>query len=92
MGARIVKTKQQVVEETVEEVIENGVSFIKNTHLGEVLKLNDGSLFRFPSTKYSTGDQNEIDSLTKLAGIKGNPFGIFIDEPETPEPAETTTE
>jgi hypothetical protein len=86
MGARIVKTKKEIVENTVEEVIENGVTFIKNIHPGEILTLKDGSKFRFPSTRYSTGDQNEIDSLTELAAKGLN--GIFIDEPEpTTEPA-----
>ena len=80
--ARVVKTRQEVVEKTVEETVENAVTFIKNIHTGEILKFSDGTQFRFPKSKYVTNDDKEIEELVKLAEADGNPHRIFIEEPE----------
>ena len=88
--ARIVKSKTEVVEQRIEEVIENGVTFIKNIHPAEILKLKDGSKFKFPTTTYTTNDENEVESLIELA--KSGNHGILIVEQPEPEKLETETE
>lgn len=88
--ARIVKSKTEVVSQQVEEVIENGVTFIKNVHPSEILKLKDGSKFKFPATSYTTNDDNEVESLIELA--KSGNHGIFIVEQPELEKQPTPTE